>query len=81
MLVWDKIKWAASVAFIFIVSLIAVFFKGRREGKKDAVDERNDDVLKEHVETQKQVAEVDNEIAKMSDPDVDKRLNDDWMRD
>lgn len=79
-MVWNKIKLAASVAFLFLVSLVAVFFKGRRDGRKEEAQDRNEKVLKEHVETQKQVAEVDNEIAKMSDSDVDKRLSD-WMRD
>ena len=72
---------------LFIVALLAAFFKGRSSGKQEVQEEVQktqnkavEEVAEKRVESVKVVNRVQQKVVASSDEAVDKELNDKWTR-
>nr|ELR5076448.1 hypothetical protein [Providencia rettgeri] len=77
---WSKLKAGVLMALVFLGALFGVWRAGKRSGSKEAKAERLTEDLTQMAEKSKQIKEVQDEVDKMSDADVNARLESKWMR-
>lgn len=69
------------MAALFFVALAYAFFNGRREGRKDAVNNAVAESAKAAADANKEVQDARKETASMADGGAADQLRADWMRD
>lgn len=79
MTLFEKVKGWLIVAGLFIIGLVAVFFKGKREGREEKTAEQQAEAFHEHVEAENKIHEAKQKVDSMPDDVVDDELSG-WVR-
>lgn len=75
-----RIKAGAISVLAFLMVTFAVWRAGRAKGKAEQRAEHTEDAYRKQAETDKEVAEVHDEINKLPDGSAADRLKSDWLR-
>lgn len=80
-MILSRLKTWALAALVFIAAIGTALLKGRSDGKKAARNQQQADIAAEAAKAQKEVHDVEVDVASKPDGAADKQLRDDWMRD
>lgn len=75
--IWHLIPLPARVAIAGVVAAFLAWIAGRNRGRSNAEEEER----RRNAEALQKRTEVDRDVGKMSDQEVDQKLRDRWSRD